>query len=75
MKKIGGTRGKVSHQTWQVGGWFPPEKTESHHFEKFVDCMVLKLTVYIKMSFSSLISQKPSEIPIFRTFYSEIFEF
>ena len=47
------------------GGWLPPEKIKSRHFEKFIDCMVLKLTVYIRsvISFS-----KPCEIPICRTF-------
>ena len=59
MKKVGVTPGggggaKVSRQRWRIGGWLPPEKFKSRHFEKFIDCMVLKLTVNIRnvISFS-----------------------
>ena len=28
--------------------WLPPEKNLNRHFEKFIACMVLKLTVYVR---------------------------
>ena len=54
--------GKVSCRRWRVGrGLLPPDKIKSFHFDKFVDCMVLQLTVNIRRSFPSLLSQKPSK--------------
>ena len=71
-KKIWGTpfrgRDKVNHLRWPVGGWLPPEKIKSRQFEKCIDCMVLKLAVYIRNVISFSYNQKLGEIPIFRTF-------
>ena len=39
--------GEVSRQRWRVRGWLPPKKIKSRHFAKSINCMVLKLTVYI----------------------------
>ena len=54
------------------GGLLPPEEIKSRHFEKKNNCMVLKLTVYIRNVTSSLISPKPGEIPILKTFLAKI---
>ena len=45
---------KVRRQRWRVRGWLQPEKIRSRHFETTIDCMVMKLTVYIRnvISFS-----------------------
>ena len=45
----GDPQGRVSTERW-----LPPEKIKSRYFEQFTDCMVLKLTVYIRnvISFS-----------------------
>ena len=45
---------KVNRQRWEKRG-LPPEKIKSRHFEKFIDCMVLKLNVYI-INFINFIS-------------------
>ena len=52
-------------------GWLPPEKIKSRHIEKLIDCMVLKHMYILEISFPSLISHKPSEILIFRTFLTK----
>ena len=57
-----GVGGIESRRRWRVGrGLLPPDKIKSFHFDRFIDCMVLQLTAYIRRSFPSLISQKPSK--------------
>ena len=59
-------------------GCLLPKKIKIRHFEKFIDCMVLKLAVYqilLEMPFPSFLSQKPDEILIFRNALSEISNF
>ena len=62
-KKMGG---KVSHQIWQVGGGYHLRKLKVTILKKNVECMVSKLTVYIKNVIS--FSEKPGEIPVFKLF-------
>ena len=55
---------KVSRQRWRVGGWLPPEKIKSRHFailKKNIDCMVLKLIVYIRNIISFCYNPPPPQ--------------
>ena len=69
------SRPKVSHQRWRVGGWLPPEKIKSCYFENNIDCMVLKLTVYIRNVISFSYKLKSWRNANIYTFFREIFNF
>ena len=60
--------GKGVVTTWEI---------KSRHFEKSVDCVVLKLTVYITnaISFSFKPKTRSGEIQTFRTFFSFLAKF
>ena len=53
----------------------PPEKIENCHFEKSIDCMVLKPSVYVRYAISFFYKPNPDEIPIFVNFFWRNFHF
>ena len=57
-KSRGRGKGKQSKKAG-TGVWLPSENIKSRHFEKFIDCMVLKLSVYIGNVIS--LSYKPKQ--------------
>ena len=52
------TRGRVSCQSPKVGGWLPPANILSHHYEKYLHDMDLKLTKHVRKTISLLYKQK-----------------
>ena len=45
-------------QSPRVRGWLPPENILSHHFEKYLHDMNLKLTEHVRNTISFLYKQK-----------------
>ena len=39
--------------------WLPPEKIVSHHCEKYLQALLLKLTKYVRITMSLLHNPKP----------------
>ena len=69
--------GRVSHQS--LGGKGPLWEKLSHHFEKYLHAMELKLSGYVRINipllYINLKMKKPGEIPIFTTFMVKILNF
>ena len=63
---------KVRPQRWWLWGWLPPENILSHYLKKNI-CMLCSwnLQSMLESPFPFFISQKPGEIPIFRTFLAK----
>ena len=66
--------GKVSCQRWRVQGGGCHLRKPKVTILKFIDRMVLKLTVYIRNAIPSLVSQNPVKFR-YLELHSEIFNF
>ena len=61
QNKNGGTPydgDRVSRQSSKVRGWLPPQNILSHHFEKYLHGMVLKLSGHVRNTISLLHKQR-----------------